>query len=37
MLEGGRCGALVERVGTDDEASWRRVIIAVHCHIQAAG
>jgi hypothetical protein len=33
MLGGGRCGASVDHVGTDDEASWRRVIIAVQCHV----
>lgn len=31
MLAGGRCSALVERVGTDDVASWRRLIIRVRC------
>lgn len=29
MLDGGRCRAEVERVGTDDVASWRRLIIRV--------
>jgi hypothetical protein len=29
MLDGGRCRAQVERVGTDDEESWRRVVIRV--------
>ena len=29
MLEGGRCGANVEKVGTDDVASWRRLVIRV--------
>ncbi|HEX6535109.1 MAG TPA: hypothetical protein VF041_10950 [Gemmatimonadaceae bacterium] len=31
MLEGGRCRASVEKVGTDDVASWRRLIIRVRC------
>lgn len=31
MLSGGRCGARVEKVGTDDVESWRRLVIAVHC------
>lgn len=31
MLEGGRCGAHVEKVGSDDVASWRRLVITVHC------
>lgn len=31
MLDGGRCGAEVVKVGTDDVASWRRVIIRVTC------
>jgi hypothetical protein len=29
MLEGGRCGANVEKVGDDDVASWRRLVIRV--------
>ena len=32
MLDGGRCGATVERVESDDVASWRRLIIRVSCH-----
>ncbi|MBI2797335.1 MAG: hypothetical protein HYX65_11605 [Gemmatimonadetes bacterium] len=32
MLEGGRCGATVQKVSGDDVASWRRLVIAVHCH-----
>lgn len=32
MLDGGRCGATVQKVGGDDVASWRRLLIAVHCH-----
>jgi hypothetical protein len=31
MLEGGRCSASVEKVGTDEIASWQRLIITVHC------
>ncbi|HJR62542.1 MAG TPA: HIRAN domain-containing protein [Gemmatimonadaceae bacterium] len=34
MLEGGRCGALVSKVGTDDVESWRRLIIEVHCRTE---
>lgn len=34
MLEGGRCGARVVRVESDDVESWRRVIIVVTCRIQ---
>ena len=33
MLEGGRCRAEVEKVGTDEVASWRRLVIAVHCRL----
>ncbi len=29
MLEGGRCQARVESVGTDDIASWRRLFVHV--------
>jgi hypothetical protein len=29
MLGGGRCQAVVESVGTDDVASWRRLVIRV--------
>ncbi|HXY32424.1 MAG TPA: HIRAN domain-containing protein [Gemmatimonadaceae bacterium] len=29
MLDGGRCSAMVDRVGADDIESWRRVIIVV--------
>jgi hypothetical protein len=32
MLEGGRCGAVVQKVGDDDVASWRRLVIEVVCH-----
>ena len=32
MLEGGRCSASVQKVGTDEVESWRRLIIEVHCH-----
>jgi hypothetical protein len=31
MLGGGRCSASVEKLGTDEIASWRRLIIRVHC------
>ena len=31
MLDGGRCRAAVEKVGTDDVASWRRLVISVDC------
>ena len=33
MLEGGRCGASVEKVESDDVASWRRVVIVVRCRM----
>ena len=31
MLAGGRARARVERVGSDDVASWNRLVIAVRC------
>jgi hypothetical protein len=31
MLAGGRCGAVVERVGGDDVESWKRLVITVRC------
>lgn len=31
MLAGGRCGAVVAQVGGDDVASWKRLVITVHC------
>src|ERR671921_376904 len=31
MLEGGRCQAFVEKVGTDEVESWRRLVIEVRC------
>lgn len=31
MLAGGRCRAEVVRIGADDVASWRRLIIRVTC------
>lgn len=31
MLAGGRCRASVEKVETDDVASWRRLVIRVCC------
>jgi len=33
MLEGGRCAATVEKVGTDDVESWRRLVIQVRCRV----
>jgi hypothetical protein len=33
MLDGGRCQATVEKVGTDDVESWRRLIIQVRCRV----
>jgi hypothetical protein len=35
MLQGGRCRAEVERVGTDDVESWRRLVILVRCRAGA--
>jgi len=32
MLAGGRCAAWVWRVGTDSDASWRRLVITVRRH-----
>lgn len=32
MLDGGRCGAFVRKVGDQQVASWRRLIIEVVCH-----
>ena len=32
MLDGGRCGAYVEKVGSDDVESWRRLVVRVECH-----
>ena len=37
MLAGGRCSARVEKIGTDDVASWRRVIVQVRCGVGAGG
>ena len=31
MLDGGRCGAFVERVGDADVASWQRLVVRVEC------
>jgi hypothetical protein len=31
MLDGGRCGAYVERVGGEDVASWERLVVRVEC------
>lgn len=33
MLAGGRCRASVQKVGTDDVASWRRLVIEVRCEL----
>lgn len=35
MLEGGRCRAVVTKVGSDDVESWRRLIIVVDCETAA--
>jgi hypothetical protein len=32
MLNGGRCGAKVQKVAGEDVESWRRLIIDVHLH-----
>ena len=32
MFAGGRCGAWVEKVGSDDVESWRRLVVRVECH-----
>lgn len=32
MLAGGRCGATVEKVGGDDVASWKRLLVTVEMH-----
>ena len=31
MFAGGRCGAWVEKVGSDDVESWRRLVVRVEC------
>lgn len=31
MLDGGRCHARVEAVGSDDVASWKRLLIVIDC------
>ena len=36
MLAGGRCSAQVEKVGGDDVASWRRLVIRVSCRTDSA-
>lgn len=33
MLDGGRSQATVEKVGTDEVESWRRLIIRVDCRV----
>jgi len=33
MLEGGRASAFVEKLESDDVASWRRLIIDVRCYV----
>ncbi|GJG88043.1 hypothetical protein tb265_32240 [Gemmatimonadetes bacterium T265] len=32
MIAGGRAGATVDKVGGEDVASWRRLIVRVECH-----
>ena len=36
MFDGGRCQARVERVGSDDIESWRRLVIRVVCRTTTA-
>lgn len=31
MLQGGRCGGIVARIGSDDIASYKRLVITVRC------
>ena len=31
MFAGGRCGAWVEKVGSDDVESWRRLVVRIEC------
>jgi hypothetical protein len=33
MLAGGCCGAWVEKVGSDDVESWRRLLVRVECRV----
>ena len=33
MLAGGRCGAWVDKVGSDDVASGQRLVVRVECHV----
>ena len=33
MLEGGRCGGVVARLGDDSVASYKRLIITVRCRV----
>ena len=33
MLAGGRCRAAVEKVGSDEVASWRRLVIRIVCAV----
>ena len=35
MLDGGRCQAEVEKVGTDEVESWRRLVITVRCRMES--
>ena len=32
MMEGGRAGATVDKMGDENVASWRRLIVRVECH-----
>lgn len=36
MLAGGRAGAVVDKIHSDDVESWQRLIIRVECHASAA-
>lgn len=33
MMAGGRCRAAVQKIGTADVASWRRLVIEVRCDL----
>ena len=33
MLDGGRCQAEVQKVGSDDVESWRRLVVTVRCQM----
>ena len=32
MLAGGCCSAWVDKIGSDDVESWRRLVVRVECH-----